>query len=78
MVHKRTCYTIDAFKSVKILTAVNASSDVNVLILTYTSFHLPGGLMPYDIITGLVYFEFSNDLLLDLQQAIDSGDSVSL
>ena len=34
--------------------------------------------MPYDIITGLVYFEFSNDLLLDLQQAIDSGDSVSL
>ena len=31
-----------------------------------TSFHLPG-VMPYDIISSFVYFEFSNDLLLDLQ-----------
>ena len=47
--------------------AFNASGDVNVLILTYTSFHLPDGLMPCDIITSFFYFEFSNDFLLDLQ-----------
>ena len=78
MVHKRTLYTIDALKSVKILTAFNASGDVNVLILTYASFHLPGGLMPCDIITSFVYFEFRNDLLLDLQWAIESGGSVTI
>ena len=73
MVHKRTPYTINALKSVKFLIAFNASGDVKVLILTYTSFHLPGGLMPYDIITVFVYFESSNYLLLDLQQAIEPG-----
>ena len=67
MVYKRTPYTIDALKSVKILTAFNASGDVNVFVLTYASFHLPGGLMPCGIITSFVYFEFSSDLPLDLQ-----------
>ena len=61
MVHKRTPHNIDALKSMKILTAFN----VNVLISTYASFHLPGGLIPYDIITSFVYFEFSYDLLLE-------------
>ena len=76
MVHKRTPYTINALKSVKFLIAFNASGDANVLILTYICFHLPGGLLHYDIITSFVYFEFSNDLLLNFQQAIESGDSV--
>ena len=66
MVHKRTPYTKDPLKFVKILTASNASDDVNVLILTYAWFHLPGDLMPCDITTNFVYFEFSNDLLFDL------------
>ena len=65
MVHKRTPYTIDALKSVKILTAFNASYDESVLILTYVSFHFPGGLMPCDIITSFFYSEFSNDLSQD-------------
>ena len=67
MVHKRTRYIIDALKSVEILTDFNAPGYVKVFILTYASFHLPGGLMPCDIITSFVYFEFSTDLLLDLQ-----------
>ena len=77
MVHKRTPYTLDAFlESVKILTAFNASGDV--LILIHASFHLPGGLMPCVIITSFVYFELSNDLLLDWQWAIESDDSVTI
>ena len=52
---KRTPYTIDALKSVKILSAFNASGDIKVFILTYVSFHLPGGLIPCDIITSFVY-----------------------
>ena len=67
MVHKIIPYTIDALKSVKILTAFNASGDVNIIILTNASFHLPGGLMPCGIMTSFVYFEFNNDLLLYLQ-----------
>ena len=55
MVHKRTPYTIDALKSVKILSAFNASGDVKVFILTHASFHLPGVLIPCDIITSFVY-----------------------
>ena len=55
MVHKRTPYTIDAVKSVKIMTAFHTSGDVNILILTYASFNLSGGLMPSDIITSFVY-----------------------
>ena len=35
----------DSLKSVEILTYFNVSGDVNVLILTNASFHLPGGLM---------------------------------
>ena len=53
MVHKRTPYTNNVLKSVKILTAFNDSGDVNVLILTYASFYLPGGLMLRNIITSL-------------------------
>ena len=50
MVHKRTPYTIDTLKSVKIVSAFNASGDVKVFVLTHTSFHLPGGLIPCDIV----------------------------
>ena len=67
MDHNRNPYTIDPLKCVKALTAFNAPGDINVRILSYASFHLPGCLMPCDIITSFVYFEFSNDLLLDLQ-----------
>ena len=64
---KEPQYTIDAFKSLKILTYFNASGHVNVVFLTNASFHLPGGLIPCYIITSFVYFEFSDYLLLDLQ-----------
>ena len=67
MVHKRPPNNIDAFKSVQILSAFNASGDVNVFILTHASFYLHGGLIPCDIIKSFVYFYFSNDLLPDLQ-----------
>ena len=56
MVHKRTPYSIDAFKSVKILPAFNASGEVNVFILTHASIYIPGVLIPCDIITSFVYF----------------------
>ena len=58
---------MDALKSVKLLTYFTASGRVNVILLTNASFHVPGGLMPCDIITTVVNFEFSHDLLLDLQ-----------
>ena len=67
MVHQRTPYTIESLKPGKFLTAFNACGEGNVLIFTYASFHLPGGLMPCDIITRFVYFDFSIDSLLDLQ-----------
>ena len=53
MVHKRTPYTRDALKYVKILSAFNASGDVKIFILTHASFHLLGGLIACDIITTL-------------------------
>ena len=56
MVHKRTPYTMDTLKSVKILSPFNASGDVKVFILTHASFHLPGGLIPCGIITSFVYY----------------------
>ena len=55
MVKKTTPYTVDALKSVKILSAFNASGDVKVFILTHASFELPGGLIPRDTMTSLVY-----------------------
>ena len=55
MDHKRTPYPIDTLKSVKILSAFNASGDVKVFILTHASFHLPGGLIPCDIMTSFAY-----------------------